>query len=263
LTPLHFTRHHHNNNYENYTATIGNFDGVHLAHQALIKKTFELAANNNTKPAILTFEPHPLKILAPQHECLRILNLREKILKIHNSGIEHFFIPPFTHQFSHLTPQQFIEDIIIKKFRITHIVVGTNFTFGYKKQGDTTLLQALAAEYGIKATLLESITVQNVSCSSTTIRNYIKSGQIEQASNLLGHQYFVANRVRNNILYAKGLCLPPDGLYQASITLPLSNKAELEDGAIHNIQIHNHLIEIPHALQDGLYTKIFILNKIA
>jgi len=121
--------------------TIGNFDGVHLGHRALLARLCAVAGETGLPPAVLTFEPHPREFFAPESAPTRLSNLREKLELIAADGVELAFVARFNKAFASLTADQFIEDVLVKTLRVRHLIIGDDFRFGKARGGDFALLQ--------------------------------------------------------------------------------------------------------------------------
>ena len=176
--------------------TIGTFDGVHTGHQQILEQLRQEAARINGETVIITFHPHPRKIVIGDAAQIRLLNtLREKIELLSWKGIDHLVIVPFTEAFSQLTAEQYIQEFLLEKFHPHTIIIGYDHQFGKGRTGDYHLLEDFSRQEGFK---LQEITVHllnEISVSSTRIREAIGRADIDTANRLLGYNFFFSGRV--------------------------------------------------------------------
>ncbi|HPX85008.1 MAG TPA: riboflavin biosynthesis protein RibF [Bacilli bacterium] len=168
---------------------IGEFDGLHIAHQTLIQKMIEKANDLGLKKAILTFDPHPDFILRKKYYSGYLTPLNEKITMLEKMGVDLLIIVPFTKAFSLLKHYEFA-DLVLRKFSISHLVVGFDFHYGYKGLGNASMLAKL-----YPTTIIPQITKDGEKISSNVIREYLKNGQLEQANAMLGRCFNVIGKV--------------------------------------------------------------------
>ena len=174
--------------------TVGNFDGVHIGHQGLLKEVKKRADKMSGTSIVLTFEPHPLKVLKDKKIPL-ITPFERKIELIEKLGIDVVICLPFTREFSKVSAREFVEEILLKKIGMKEIVVGYDYTFGHKREGNIDLLKKLGDELGFKVCILGPILVDNMIVSSTRIRNLIMEGELEKVKILLNRYYQVSGEV--------------------------------------------------------------------
>ena len=174
--------------------TVGNFDGVHIGHQGLLKEVKKRADKMSGTSIVLTFEPHPLKVLKEKKIPL-ITPFERKIELIEKLGIDVVICLPFTREFSKVSAREFVEEILLKKIGMREIVVGYDYTFGHKREGNIDLLKKLGDELGFKVCILGPILVDNMIVSSTRIRNLIMEGELEKVKTLLNRYYQVSGEV--------------------------------------------------------------------
>ncbi len=214
-------------NLPNYTVCgIGNFDGVHKGHQELIKKLLCTAKEKYLDSLILTFEPHPLKVLSPNSNIKLITTLEQKKKIMRSYGIDHFVLAPFTDEFSKIDYTDFIYDILIKKCRAKVVVVGYNYRFGYKGRGTAEALKEICGKNGIDTIIIPQVTYNGYTVSSTLIRELIEKGDVKTAAELLGRPFTIEGIVKPgnsigkkigfptaNIAPEENIVLPPKGVY--------------------------------------------------
>jgi riboflavin kinase / FMN adenylyltransferase len=176
--------------------TIGTFDGVHTGHQQIILQLKEEAEKIRGETVIITFDPHPRKVIGPPGKEIRLINtLEEKIMLLSQKNIDHLVIAPFTEAFSRFSAHQYIEEFLIKKFHPHTIIIGYDHRFGKDRLGDYHLLEDLSSRFGY---VLKEIPVQvlhSISVSSTRIREAIRNREISIANELLGYCFFFEGRV--------------------------------------------------------------------
>lgn len=169
--------------------TIGNFDGVHLGHQQLLRRVVERARARGAVAAALTFEPHPIRVLAPDRAPQRLSSPGERARLIEREGIELLVVLPFTQELAHLSPENFVDDILSEQLRVILICVGPNFRFGYRQAGDTAKLVELSQQKGFAVEVLPAVRVRGQMVSSTQIRQLLALGKIHRAGRLLGRPF--------------------------------------------------------------------------
>ena len=179
-------------NIKNAVVTIGTFDGVHLGHQAIFKEMRRLAKEINGETVVVTFHPPPRQVLAIGTETLRfICSQEEKLKKFEEFGIDNVLIIPFTKEFASTPSDVFLRDYIIEPIHPAVIVVGYDHHFGKNRMGDFQMLNKLGLQYGFKTVQVEAQDVNEVAVSSTKIRNFLWSGNVKAANQLLGYPYSV------------------------------------------------------------------------
>ncbi len=170
--------------------TTGTFDGVHIGHQVIIRRINELAREMYGESVLITFHPHPRKVLYPETlgKDIRMINTqREKIAMLETTGLDHLVIMPFTREFAHTSSDAFIREILVKKLKIRKSVVGFNHFFGFNKEGNYEQLHALGMELGFGVEEIPEQDIQNETVSSTKIRKAIEEGNIQRANAYLNH----------------------------------------------------------------------------
>ena len=169
--------------------TIGNFDGVHLGHRRILE-TVGARAREASRPAVaITFEPHPLAVLRPDHAPRRIQTLRQKEEAIEVLGIETLLVIPFTRDFSLTEPEDFVRDFLVGRLAASELYLGEHFAFGRAKRGDLALLKRMGPECGFEAAGVEEVFFEGEPISSTRIRNALERGEVAKANAMLGREY--------------------------------------------------------------------------
>ncbi len=170
---------------------IGNFDGVHLGHQALLRKAVETAGANVSEPnkempAVLTFDPHPTTIVAPERIPLKIYSLEQRLDLQSEYGAQQVTVLPFTAEVSRLSAREFVEQILVRGLRVQTVVVGENFRFGFGQSGDISVLSRLGEQFGFQAFFLPPVLTRGEVVSSSAIRRYLLEGKVVRANRMLG-----------------------------------------------------------------------------
>lgn len=181
-------------NFKNGVATIGSFDGVHLGHRQLIRRIVQMAREINGESILITFYPHPRSIVDPENVKLLTV-LEEKIDLLDSMKIDNLVIVPFDLSFSQQSPQEYVEEFLIKKINPTALVIGYDHKFGKNRRGNIELLHKYASHFPNGITQISKKEVQNITISSSKTRSYLKEGQIEQANGLLDYYYLLTGKV--------------------------------------------------------------------
>jgi riboflavin kinase / FMN adenylyltransferase len=179
----------------NPVLTIGNFDGVHRGHLALFERGKGLARSINGQSVVMTFEPHPVKVVRHKNEPKLITPLEQKIKLILDAGIDVIFCLPFTMEFAAITAHDFVEELLVKRIGIKEIVVGYDYSFGAGRKGNIELLKKMGNELGFRVHVVEPVYLNDTLASSTSIRNLIQGGNLAEARRLLGRDYQITGIV--------------------------------------------------------------------
>ena len=175
--------------------TIGNFDGVHLGHQALLARAKALGALHQHTVAVVTFEPHPKVYFSPANAPKRIQGLRDKAQALQAQGVDELWVLPFRAALANLSAADFMEQFLHKTLSAKHIVIGDDFRFGAKRQGDAQSLQTAGASFDWSIERLEPVFMDGLRASSTALRAALSQGDFSQASTLMGRSYSLCGRV--------------------------------------------------------------------
>lgn len=175
--------------------TIGNFDGVHLGHQAMLAKLRTAAAARGLPPCVMTFEPHPREFFAPDKAPVRLTSLREKLELLAGQGVERVHVCRFNFALAQVTAQEFIERILVRGLGVRWLQVGDDFRFGARRAGDLGMLKAQAARHGYAVEAMATVELDGERVSSTAVREALATGDMTKAARLLGHPYRISGRV--------------------------------------------------------------------
>lgn len=175
--------------------TIGNFDGVHRGHAALLARVAGIARQRGLVPSVLTFEPHPREFFARGSAPARLTTLREKLELLADAGAENVMVCRFDQAFAALTAEQFIERILNQALRVKHLVVGDDFRFGQGRVGDYAMLVEAGKRHGFAVETMDSILVEGERVASSGVRAALAEGDMERAARLLGRPYIIDGQV--------------------------------------------------------------------
>lgn len=198
--------------------TIGNFDGVHRGHQRIMQRVKTIARERGWKAAVMTFHPHPSKLVAPARAPLLLTSPEERARLILEQGIDEVLILPFTAGIAKLTPEEFVRQILADKLKARAVLVGDNFRFGNRAAGDAHTMNELGRKYGFTTEVLEAVTWRGRIISSSEIRRAIHDGEVSLACRLLGRPYALSGEV----VHGEGV-----GSKKTVPTLNLRTKAEV------------------------------------
>ena len=188
--------------------TIGTFDGLHRGHQDIIKTLTTIAATKGIRATVITFEPHPRHILDKKNKLSLLMSLDKKEALLEELGVDVLLVIPFTEEFSRITAETFMDDVIMKHFYPAEIVIGYDHHFGHKRQGTPKFLQDYAEKRGIKLDIINPVSDDKVFISSTHIRDLIGNGFVRRASFELGWVYGFRTKVVHGSGRGKGLEFP-------------------------------------------------------
>ncbi|WP_187694894.1 bifunctional riboflavin kinase/FAD synthetase [Fervidicola ferrireducens] len=192
---------------------MGNFDGVHLGHQRLIHELVTRADKEGLESFVVTFEPHPLKILSPKDAPPLITSLEQKKKLIESYGVKNLLLIPFTKKFSQMSYEEFINRILIEKLNAKLIVVGYNFQFGSGGKGTAENLKSIGLQKGFETLIVPPVTVNGRIVSSTLIRNMIESGKMKEAKTLLGRPFSIRGKVVKGEAIGRKLGFPTANVF--------------------------------------------------
>lgn len=176
-------------------ATIGNFDGMHIGHQTIIRGIVERAREAHRPSAVITFHPHPLSIVAPDRVPKQILTLPQKEDLIAGLGVDALLIVPFTHDFSRWTAERFVDEFLVRALKVSEVRIGRDFCFGAGREGDLAYLTAAGKRYGFDVEGIGDVRVRGVRVSSSLVRHAIEKGAMHVVNAALGRTYFIDGRV--------------------------------------------------------------------
>ncbi len=215
--------------------TIGNFDGVHLGHQAMLQHVVEMARARQLTPCAVTFEPHPRELFTPELAPARLSNLRDKLMNLAAAGITHTHICHFNTMLAHMPAEQFVQQILVDGLQTRYLLIGDDFCFGAKRAGNFDLLQRLSAQHNYELAAMHSITHDSTRVSSTAVRAALANGELDVAEQLLGHPYRISGRVAHGDKLGRELGFPTANIHMRRNKLPLTGIFVVE---VHGIAEH-------------------------
>ncbi|MGH9356877.1 MAG: bifunctional riboflavin kinase/FAD synthetase [Terriglobia bacterium] len=175
--------------------TIGNFDGVHLAHQRLLRRIAEMAHAFGGAAIAVSFEPHPARVLAPERAPKTLTTLAQKAKQIAQYGADFLVVLPFTQELSRLSPAEFVRGILVERLRARALCVGSNFHFGHRQAGNTETLAELSRAEGFSLEIVPTVQVRGQTVSSSRIRQLLADGRVQMAGRLLGRPFSNTGRI--------------------------------------------------------------------
>ena len=175
--------------------TIGNFDGVHLGHQAMLAKLRAAAEARGLPACVMTFEPHPREFFAPDQAPVRLTSMREKLELLRQHGVERTHVLRFNFALAQVTAADFIGRILVRGLGVRWLQVGDDFRFGARRAGDLAMLRAQAAQQGYEVEGMATVELDGARVSSTAVRDALAAGNVEKAERLLGRPYSISGRV--------------------------------------------------------------------
>ena len=233
--------------------TIGTFDGVHIGHSYIINYLNKIAKREGGESVLLTFSPHPRLVINKEHSHLKLIDtLDEKKEKLKNLGLQNFVVQKFTKEFSRIKYVNFVRDILVKKLNVDHLVIGYDHQFGRNREGSIKELQELSQLYNFKVEEIPPQKQEDVSISSTKIRNLVLEGDIETANKYLANNFLLSGTVIDgekigrtinyptaNISFDKDKLIPKAGVY--AVIINVLNKSF---GGMLNVGINQEKIEV-------------------
>ena len=176
-------------------ATIGNFDGMHVGHQAIVRGVVARARELGRPSTVITFEPHPLAIVAPDRMPKQILTIAQKEELLREMDVDALLIVPFTHEFSRWTADRFIEEFLVRALRVVEVRIGRDFCFGAGREGDLKRLEEAGKRLGFDVRGVDDVRIRGMRVSSSIVREAIAKGAIRCVNLALGRTYFIDGRV--------------------------------------------------------------------
>lgn len=188
--------------------TIGNFDGVHLGHQAMLARLVTVARKRDLVATAMTFEPQPQEFFAPDQAPPRLTCLREKLELLHAAGVDQVLVSRFDYSLAQMRGADFIERLVHRQLAIKWLLVGDDFRFGARRSGDFDLLRSEASKWGYEVEAMGSVTIEGSRVSSTAVRSCLERGDFDAAEHLLGRGYAICGRVERGDGIGTGLGYP-------------------------------------------------------
>lgn len=193
------------------SATIGNFDGVHVGHKAIIKSIKNIAGKKGLSTCVITFHPHPQKVLQNIDVPL-LVPIRERLRLLEKEGVDYTACYTFTKDISRISAKDFITDILVGKLNVKHLIVGPDFSFGKKREGNAELLRKLGKEHGFETEVIGPVLIDNEIVSSTAIRDLLLSGDARKAAKFLGYNFYLEGQVKQGEKRGRKIGFPTTNL---------------------------------------------------
>jgi riboflavin kinase/FMN adenylyltransferase len=260
--------------------TIGNFDGVHLGHQEVLRQVSERAKDLGLPSTVMTFEPQPLELFAKDKAPARLTRLRDKFVQLSKLDIERLLCINFNHRFATQSPQSFIRDLLVERLGVKFLVVGDDFCFGNQRKGNFAMLQQAGEEFGFDVVSTQSFCLQQLRVSSTAIREALAQDKLAAAAQMLGRDYSISGRVSHGRKLGRTIGFPTANIPLKRCVSPVSGVytvevlglAEQAIGGVANIgnrptvngvrqQLEVHLFNFKANLY-GKQLEIVLLDKI-
>lgn len=182
--------------FKNAVLTIGTYDGVHVGHQVIIQKINDIAREINGESVVLTFDPHPRIVLQPNNKDLKLIStIEEKIELLDSFGLDNLVITPFSMEFASMEAEDYVRDILVQHFEPAKIVIGYDHRFGKGRKGDINLLRELGPIYHYEVEEISVQTIDEISISSTKVRNALLASNIQDANTWLAHPFTIQGKV--------------------------------------------------------------------
>lgn len=201
---------------------LGNFDGLHLGHQALISHVMNEASRHAGIAALLTFQEHPQRVLNPKKSAPLLMTAEHKLALLAERGMDLCLWLAFTHDFSKLTAKEFVEKILVKKIRVKEVCMGYNAYFGHNREGNVQVMRELAARFGFGFEQVDPVKIAGDFVSSSRVRRLVSSGELREAAECLGRPFSVLGKVIGGASRGRELGFPTANLEILSEVLPLS-----------------------------------------
>lgn len=207
--------------------TPGTFDGVHFGHQKILSRLKDIASKQDFETVVLTFSPHPRKIIFPNDDSLKLLNtMDEKIIELEKNGIDNLIIYPFSKKFSRISALEYVRDFLVKELKVDKLVIGYDHQFGKNREGNFEYLKELSELYDFEVEEIPAQDLNDIKVSSTKIRNAILEGDIEKANSFLGYNFSLTGKVTQGKKIGASIGFPT-----ANIIIEDSDKIIPKEGA--------------------------------
>lgn len=210
---------------------LGNFDGLHRGHMTIVERVVRTAAERVVTPLVLTFDPHPTRVVRPDKAPVLLMTMAQKMEALEQAGVHGVAVMRFTPEIASWAPDTFVRLVLVEWLRIAEVWVGANFLFGHDRSGNFSMLRMLGARYGFRAEKIDPVRYKELVVSSSRVRRLIAEGRVDEAATLLGRHYFIDGTVVHGLqrgrllgfptanLESENELTPPDGVYAALATV--------------------------------------------
>ncbi|MDO6427828.1 bifunctional riboflavin kinase/FAD synthetase [Thalassotalea sp. 1_MG-2023] len=202
--------------------TIGNFDGVHLGHQRVIKALVEKAKTLNAVPVVMVFEPQPQELFSPENAPARLTRLRDKYALLKKHGVKRLLCVNFNAKFANISAESFIEHLLVEQLNINHLIIGDDFRFGKGRTGDFKMLCKAGKQFGFGVSDTASFKLEDCRISSTAIREALQQDALSEAEKMLGREYSIIGRVFHGDKRGRTLGFPTANVHLKRRVSPVS-----------------------------------------
>lgn len=210
---------------------LGNFDGLHRGHMTIVERVVRTAAERVVTPLVLTFDPHPTRVVRPDKAPALLMTMAQKMEALEQAGVHGVAVMRFTPEIASWAPDTFVRLVLVEWLRIAEVWVGANFLFGHDRSGNFSMLRMLGARYGFRAEKIDPVRYKELVVSSSRVRRLIAEGRVDEAATLLGRHYFMDGTVVHGLqrgrllgfptanLESENELTPPDSVYATLATL--------------------------------------------
>ena len=202
--------------------TIGNFDGVHLGHRAVLRQLQQKAHELGLPACVMLFEPQPLELFGDHQAPARLSRLRDKYLALQRMGLDRLLCVRFSAAFAAMEPEQFIHHVLVEQLGVRYLVIGDDFCFGRGRRGDFAMLQAAGRQHGFEVVTTSSFCLSGERVSSTRLREALRLGQMEAVNEMLGQPYTITGRVAHGAKLGRTIGFPTANLHLKRRVVPVS-----------------------------------------
>jgi riboflavin kinase/FMN adenylyltransferase len=199
---------------------LGNFDGIHRGHIKIIERVRRVAAERGGTSLVLTFDPHPSRVVRPDKAPPSLMTLEQKVEALAKAGIHGVAVVTFTHELSRWEPETFVKSVLVDWLRVAEVWVGADFLFGRDRSGNFSLLRALGGQYGFRAEKIDPVRYKEFVVSSTRIRRLVGEGRVDEASALLGHHFYIDGIVVRGVGRGRELGVPTANIETSNELVP-------------------------------------------
>lgn len=256
--------------------SVGNFDGLHLGHQKIIRSLVAEARNSNLRAAVITFDPHPMKVLRPDAAPALIETLEQRLSGLEKLGLDAALVLKFDAELAKVSAEVFVLEILVGTVQARKIMVGSNFRFGHKHAGDVKLLQDAGAASGFEVEIVSPVELDGSPVSSTRVRHAVSEGRVADAANLLGRHFALTGAIKPgdgrgskivfptlNLAFEQEL-LPARGVYATRVLLHDGEHDAVTNVGVrptfdgHGLTVESHLLDFSETVREGRLEVRFI-----
>jgi riboflavin kinase/FMN adenylyltransferase len=245
--------------------TIGNFDGVHAGHRQIMRRVVALAREKKRTPCVLTFDPHPARVLAPDRAPRLLMTVDQRLRSMEKEGIEAVFLIPFSFEFAKLTPEEFVEQVLAKTLKARIVLVGEDFRFGHRQGGNLDTLRELGARFGFTLEVAAGLARRGERISSTGLRKLVADGSVSRACRLLGTPFAIEGAVVKGQGIGSKKTVPTLNLAPENEVLPKTGVYVTRTRDPESGQIWNSITNVgyrPTFAGEGLTVETFLLESL-